>query len=91
MFTLITGMPLFIKKLAQDHCDKNNVTICLYSKTYVKRPLSKRPKIGSQDQLSLRGRILQCFWPSLSYNLSLRSLFFLFLSSRFTQDLLYME
>ena len=35
------------------------------------------------------GSILQYFWPSLSYNLSLRSLFCLFLSGRFTQGLLY--
>ena len=33
--------------------------------------------------------ILQYFRPSLSYNLSLRSLFCLFLSGRFTQVLLY--
>ena len=32
----------------------------------------------------------QCFRPSLSYHLSLRSLFCLFLSGRFTQLLLYM-
>ena len=57
----------------------------LYSKTSVKLPLSKRPKIGFQDQLSLnavqkycrmlQGSILQYFRPSLSYHLSLRSLF----------------
>ena len=34
--------------------------------------------------------ILQNFWPSLSYHLSLRSLFCLFLSGHFTQVLLYM-
>ena len=33
--------------------------------------------------------ILQYFRPSLSYNLSLRSLFYLFLSGHFTQVLLY--
>ena len=77
-------------------------TICLqYNKTCEKRPLSKRPKIGFQDQLSLNAgqkycrvlkkfcRILQYFRPSLSYHLSLRSLHCLFLSSRFTQVLLY--
>ena len=37
-----------------------------------------------------KGSILQYFWPSLSYHLSLRSLFCLFLSGRFTQVLLYM-
>ena len=35
------------------------------------------------------GSILQYFRPSLSYHLPLRSLFCLFLSSRFTQVLLY--
>ena len=45
-----------------------------YSKTCVKRPLSKRTQIGLQDQLSLnagqkhcRMSILQYFRPSLSY------------------------
>ena len=66
----------------------------IYSKTCVKWPLSKRPQIGFQDQLSLnagqkycrmlQGGILQYFRPALSYNLSLRSLFCLFLSGRFT-------
>ena len=61
---------------------------CKYSKTYVKRPLSKRLKIGFQYQLWLnagqsiaecsKGSILQYFQPSLSYHLSLRSLFCLF-------------
>ena len=36
-----------------------------------------------------KGSILQFFPPSLSYHLSLRSLFCLFLSGRFTQVLLY--
>ena len=35
--------------------------------------------------------ILQYFWPSLSYYLSLRSFFCLFLNGRFTQALLYLE
>ena len=34
---------------------------------------------------------MQYVRPSLSYHLSLRSLFFIFLSGRFTQVLLYME
>ena len=47
-------------------------------------------KIGFQDQLLLNAgkkycSILQYFRPSLSYHLSLRSLFCLFLSGRFTQ------
>ena len=55
------------------------------SKTCVKRPLSKGPKIAFQDQLSLNGQkycskgsILQYFRRSLSYHLSLRSLFVYF-------------
>ena len=63
-----------------------------YSKTCVKQPLSKRSKNGFQDQLSLnagqkycrmlqreQASILQYFGPTLSYQLSLRSLFCLFL------------
>ena len=34
--------------------------ICLYSKTCLKRPLSKRPKIGFQDQLSLNAGQKYC-------------------------------
>ena len=70
-----------------------------YSKTCVKRPLSKRPQIGFQDQFSLNAgqsiaecskwSILQYFRPSLSYHLSKRSLFCLFLRSRSTQVILY--
>ena len=74
-----------------------------YSKTCVKRSLSKRPKISFQDQLSLNvenlmqvksiaecsnGSILQYFRHSLSYHLSLRSLLCLLLSGRFTQVLM---
>ena len=65
-----------------------------YSKTCVKRPISRRSKIVFQDQLSLnagqkycrmlQGTILQYFRPSLSYHLSLKSLFCLFLSGHFT-------
>ena len=63
-----------------------------------KTATQKKTKIGFQDQLSLnavksiaecsKGSILQYFWPALSYHLSLRSLFCLFLSGRFTQGLL---
>ena len=58
----------------------------------------KKTQIGFQDQLSLNAgqkycRMLQgkhsaILQPSLSYHLSLRSLFCLFLSGRFTQVLL---
>ena len=59
----------------------------------------RRPKICYQDQLSLNAvqkycrmlqeSILQYVWPSLTYHLSLRSLFCLFLSGRLRQVLLY--
>ena len=74
-------------------------TAYLSTLSCVKRPLSKRPKIGFQDQLSLNAgqkycrmlrehsAILSTF---LSYHLSLRSLFCLFLNGHFTQALLYM-
>ena len=62
-----------------------------YSKTRFKWPLKKKTKIGFQDVLSLNARqkycrmlqesILQYFRPSLSYRLSLRSLFCLFLAA----------
>ena len=55
----------------------------------------KKTENWFQDQLSLnagksiaecsKGSILQYFPPSLSYRLSLRSSFFLFLNGRFTQ------
>ena len=70
---------------------KSAISACVnYSKTCVKWPLSKRPKIGFRDQLSLnagqsiavcsKGSVLQYFGPSLSYHLSLISLVCLFLS-----------
>ena len=56
------------------------------------RPLKKKAKIGFQDRLPfnsgqkycrmLHESILQYFRPSLSYHLSLRPLFCLFLSGR---------
>ena len=71
----------------------------VYSKTNIKQPLSKRQKLFFKTNYSLmqvksitecsKGSILQYFWPSLSYHLSLRPLFCLFLSGRFTQVLLY--
>ena len=38
----------------------NKQTKFIYSKTYVKRPLSKRPKIGFEDQLSLNAGQKYC-------------------------------
>ena len=73
--------------------------ICRYSKTCLKWPLKKKTKIGFQDRLSLNAgqkycrmlswSILQYFRPSLSYHLTLRPLFCLFLSGRLRQVLLY--
>ena len=64
----------------------------LYSKTCLKRP----PKIGFQELNAgekycrlLQRSILQFFQPSLSYHLSSRPLFCLFMSGHFRQILLY--
>ena len=64
----------------------------------VKRPLSKlffKTNYHLMQDKSIaecsKGSILQYFWPSLSYQLSLRSLFCLLLSGRFTQVLLYLQ
>ena len=69
-----------------------------YSNACVKRPLSKRPKIGFQDQLSLivgqkYCRMLQGEHSAILSTLIklpfiIRSLFCLFLSGSFTQVLL---
>ena len=71
-----------------------------YSKTCVKRPLSKRQKLVFNAKYCLmqvksiaecpKRCILQYSWPLLSYHLSLRSLFCLFLSGRFTHVLFYL-
>ena len=70
-----------------------------YSKTCVNMPLSKRPKIGFQDQLSLNAgqkycRMLQgehsAILSSFIRQLFVIKIFVLsFLSGRFTQVLLY--
>ena len=70
----------------------------IYSKTCVKWQLSKRPKMVIKTNYRLMQvksiaecsnvSILQYFQPALSYHLSLRSLFCLFLSDCFTQVLL---
>ena len=77
----------------------NFICICklvAYSKTCVKQPLSKRWEIGFQDQILLNAGQKYCrmlhsaiLWPSLSYQMLLRSSFCLFLSGRCTQVLLY--
>ena len=74
-------------------------TIMVYSLTCLKRPLKNKTKVGFQCRLllnagqkycrMLQGGILQYFRPSLSYHLTLRSLFCLFLSNHLRQVLLY--
>ena len=66
------------------------------TQTCLKLPLKRRPKIGFQDQLLLNAgqkycRMLQGeYSASLSYPLSLRHLFSLFLSGSLRQVLLYL-
>ena len=68
-----------------------------YIKTCLKRPLKKmffRPKMVFKTDYRLMQvkSIAECsFRPSLSYHLSLRSLFCLFLSSCLRQVLLYLN
>ena len=66
----------------------------IYSKTCVKRPFSKRQKIGFRDQLSLYAgqnhcRLLQREHSGILSYLSIRPLFCLFVSGRFTHVFLY--
>ena len=79
------------------HLEEQSQNTNSYSKTCVKRTLSKRPTIRFQDQLSLNAGQKHCriehsaiLRPSLSYHLPIGSLFCLFLSCRYTQVLLYM-
>ena len=75
----------------------NNRSISLqtqqFSKTCLKRPLKRTPKIGFQYWSSLNGGQKYCrmqyfFRPPLSYNFPLRPWFCLFLSGRLKQVLL---
>ena len=78
---------------------KLTFTFCDYSKTCLKRPLKKKTKNWFSRQLSLNAGqkycgmlqkgTLQYFRPALSYHLSLRPLFCLFLSGRLRNVLLY--
>ena len=73
----------------------------VYSKTCAKRPLSKRLKIGFQDQLSLNAGQKYCRMLPLEHSAILstfnklpfviKTLFCLFLSGHFTQVLMYCE
>ena len=100
--TLWTFIRLFYRTLSDmgPHClqfwhPKDNRIFYKNSKTCVKQPLSKRPKLVFKTNYRLMqvkvlqnapmGAFCNTFRPSLSYHLSLRSLFCLFLSSRFTQ------
>ena len=75
------------------------MSVSIYSKTCVKQPLSRRPKLVFNTNYRLmqvksiaecsKGSILQYFQPSLSYNFSLIPLFCILFSGRFTQVLLY--
>ena len=72
--------------------------LIIFSKTCLKPQLKRRPKIGFQDRLSLNSgqkycrmlqeSILQYFRPLLSYHLSLRPLFCLYLSGGLRQVLM---
>ena len=74
---------------------------CCNSKTCLKQPIKKKTKKYFKDRLMLNAgqmycrmlqeSILQYFRPSLSYHMSLRPLFCLFLSGHLGQVLLYME
>ena len=78
---------------------KKDAQVAYYSKTCLKRSPKKKAKNGLKNRSSLyagqkycrmlQDSILQYFRPSLSYHLSLRYLFCLFLSGRFRQVLLY--
>ena len=92
------AIPVFVLFCTYQHLNrKNNV---IYSKTCLKRALKKKTKIVFEDRLSLNagqriaqcsnGSILQYFRPSLSYHLSFRYLFCLFLSDRLRQVLEYL-
>ena len=81
----------------------NVISVYMYSKTCLKRPLIKKTKklVFKTDYHLMqvkciaecsKGSILQYFWPSLSYQfLPLRPLISLFLSGRLRQVLLYMH
>ena len=85
------------------HCIYWGVTAYNFEKRTVKPVLSghsnRTPKLVFNTNYRLmqvksiaecsKGSILQYFWPSSSYHLSLRSLFCLFLSGRLRQVLLY--
>ena len=69
-------------------------TTYMYSKTCVKQLLSKRPKVGFQDQLSLNagpGELSAILVTFIRLPFAIEIFVFLFLSGRFTQVLLYFK
>ena len=105
ILTSILWLPVLITKILfrREKCSKileHLPYLMAYSKTCVKRPPSKRPKLVFKTNYCLmqvkniaecsKGSIPQYYWPSLSCQFLLRSLFCLFLSGCFTQVLLYL-
>ena len=93
-------VPLFCEKQSFARCKEvlvNEAHYAVYSKTYLERhsnkpintdyPLMKVKRIAECS----KGSILQYFRPSLSYHLSVLSLFCLFMSGRLRQVLLYSQ
>ena len=96
----LRSVAVFTERSARKGRDtKRNQPESSYSRTCLKRPLSKRPKIGFNTNYYLmqvksiaecsNGSILQYFRPSFSYYFPLRSLLCLLLSGRLRQVLLY--
>ena len=91
----LSHMELYVRKPVFKVTDQKRLN---YSKTCLKWPLKKETNIGFQERLSLNAgqkycrmlqeSILQFFLTSLSYYLSLKPLFCLFLSGRLRQVLL---
>ena len=71
LFAIYFCISGFWADLSMNCCQKAR-----YSKTCVKKPLSKRPKIGFKTNYCLPvmqvKSIAECFLPSLSYHLSMR-------------------
>ena len=92
--------PWYMHTLICSSCEKKS-TIQYTVKPVLSGHSKRRPKIGFQDRLllnvgqkycrMLQESILQYFQPSLSYHLSLRTLFSLCLSGRLRQILLYLK
>ena len=59
--TIVGILKFMTRKNAISCCyEQDNCLICLYSKTCVKQPLSKKKKIGFQDQLLLNAGQKYC-------------------------------